>query len=92
MVLVKDDNFTRLQWKLGWVTEVCLGRLGVERSAKVQLLEITLIRPANKLCILENVKVNVQMISFSLGVEDVSTENWNNLNLMIFFCGCFVIW
>ena len=56
MVLVKDDNLTRLQWKLGRVTEVYTGRDGVVHSAKIKLSETTLTRPANKLCILENVK------------------------------------
>ena len=55
MVLVKDDNLTRLQWKLGRVIEVYTGRDGVVRSAKIKLSETT-IRPANKLCIPENVK------------------------------------
>ena len=90
MVLVKDDNLTRLQWKLGRVIEVYAGRDGVVRSAKTKLSETTLIRSANKLYILENVKWNVQMISFSLVVEDVSTESWNNLKLIIvlwLFCG-----
>ena len=85
MVLVKDDNLTRLQWKLGRVMEVYAGRDGVVRSAKIKLSETTLIRPANKYCILENVKWNVQMISFSLRVEDVSTESWSNLKLIICF-------
>ena len=66
-VLAKDDNLARLQWKLGRVIDVYTGRDGVVRSAKVKLSETTLIRPANKLRILENVKCNVQMISFSLG-------------------------
>ena len=90
MVLVKDDNLTRLQWKLGRVIEVYAGRDGVVRSAKTKLSETTLIRSANKLYKLENVKWNVQMISFSLVVEDVSTESWNNLKLIIvlwLFCG-----
>ena len=56
MVLVKDDNLTRLPWKLGRVTEVYTGRDGVVHSAKIKLSETTLTRPANKLCILENVK------------------------------------
>ena len=56
MVLVKDDNFTRLQWKLGRVIEAYTGRDGVARSAKIKLSETTLIQPANKPCILENVK------------------------------------
>ena len=56
MVLVKDDNFTKLQWKLGRVIEAYTGRDGVARSAKIKLSETTLIRPANKPCILENVK------------------------------------
>ena len=56
MVLVKDDNLTRLQWKLGRVMEVYAGRDRVVRSAKIKLSETTLIRPANKYCILENVK------------------------------------
>ena len=56
MVLVKDDNLTRLQWKLGRVMEVYAGRDGAVRSAKIKLSETTLIRPANKYCILENVK------------------------------------
>ena len=56
MVLAKNDNFTRLQWKLGGVIEAYTGRDGVARSAKIKLSETTLIRPVNKLCILENVK------------------------------------
>ena len=75
MVLVKDDNLTRLQWKLGRVIEVYTGRDGVVHSAKIKLSETTLIRPANKLSILQNVKSDVQITSFSLGVEDVSTES-----------------
>ena len=95
MVLVKDDNLTRLQWKLGRVIEVYAGRDGVVRSAKTKLSEATLIRSANKLYILENVKWNVQMISFSLVVEDVSTESWNNLKLIIvlwLFCGMLLLY
>ena len=46
MVLVKDDNFTRLQWKLGRVIEFYTGRDGVVCSAKIKLSETTLIRPA----------------------------------------------
>ena len=76
LVLVKDDNLTRLKWKLGRVIEV-YRRDEVSRSAKIKLSQTTLIPPVNKLCILENVKWNVQMISFSLGVEDISTENSN---------------
>ena len=83
MVLVEDDNLTRLPWKVGRVIEVYAGRDGVVRSAKIKLSETTLIRSANKLYILENVKWNVQMISVSLVVEDVSTESWNNLKLII---------
>ena len=75
MVLVKDENLTRLQWKLGRVIEVYTGRDGAVCSAKIKLSETTLIWPANKLCILENVKWNVQMTSFSLGVEDASRED-----------------
>ena len=90
IVLVKDDNLTRLQGKLGRVIESYIGWDGVVRSAKVKLSETTLIRPANKLCILENVKLNVQMISFSLEVEDVTTKSWNNLNLII--CFLTVLW
>ena len=86
MVLVKDDNLTRLQWKLGQVIEVYTGRDWVVRSAKVKLSETTLIGPPNTyLCILKNVKRNVQMISFSLGEEHVSTKSWNNVSLIICF-------
>ena len=55
-ILVKDDNLTRLQWKQGRVIEVYTGRDRVVPFAKVKLSETTLIRPANKLCIFENVK------------------------------------
>ena len=75
---------------MGRVTEVYTGRDGVVHSAKIKLSETTLTRPANKLCILENVKWNVQMISFSLGVDDVSTKSWNNLNLIT--CFVTVLW
>ena len=56
MVLVKDDNLAKLQWKLGRVNEVYTGWDGVVRSAKVKQSETTSIRPASKLCILQNVK------------------------------------
>ena len=56
MLLVRDNNLTRLQWKLGQVIDVYTGRDGVLSSAKVKRSETTLIQPANKLCILENVK------------------------------------
>ena len=59
-------------------------------SAKVKLSVTALIRRANKLYILENVKWNVRMITFSLGVEEVSTKNWNILNLMT--CFVHVLW
>ena len=87
MVLAKGDNLTRLQWKLGRVTEVYAGRDGVVCSAKIKLPEFTLIWPANKLCIIENVKWNFQKTSFSIRVEDVSTKSWNDLKPII----CFVI-
>ena len=44
MVLVKDDNLTRLQWKLGRVIEVYTGRDTVPRSTKLKLSETKLIR------------------------------------------------
>ena len=43
MVLVKDENLTRLQWKLGRVIEVYTGRDGAVCSAKIKLSETTLI-------------------------------------------------
>ena len=54
MVLVKDDNLTRLQRKLGRVIEVYAGRGGVVHSVKIKLSKTTLIRC--KLYMLKNVK------------------------------------
>ena len=51
LVLIKDDNLTRLKWKLGRVIEV-YRRDEVSRSAKIKLSQTTLIPPVNKLCIL----------------------------------------
>ena len=86
MFLVRGNNLTRLQWKLGRVIDVYTGQDGVISYAKVKLSEPTLTQPANTLCILENVKRNIQMTSFLLRVEDVSTENRNISNLVIVLC------
>ena len=56
MVLVKDDNLTRLQWKLGRVIEVYTRRDGVVSSLKIKPSETTLFQSTNKSCKLENVK------------------------------------
>ena len=56
MLLVRGNNLTRLQWKLGRVIDVYTGQDGVTSYAKVKLSEPTLTQPANTLCILENVK------------------------------------
>ena len=53
MVLAKDDNLARLQWKFGRVIEVYTGWDGIVRSTKIKLSKTTLIGQANKLCILK---------------------------------------
>ena len=78
------------QWKLGRVIEDYTGGDGAVRSVKVKLSEITLIRLGNTFLMLENVKWEVKIISFSLGAEDVLIKNWNNLNLII--CFVTVLW
>ena len=90
MVLAKDDNLTRLRWKLGRVIEDYTGGDGAVRSVKVKLSETTLIRLENTFLMLENVKWEVKIISFSLGAEGVLIKNWNNLNLII--CFVTVLW
>ena len=53
MVLAKDDNLAKLQWKFGRVIEVYTGWDGIVRSTKIKLSKTTLIGQANKLCILK---------------------------------------
>ena len=53
VVLIKDDNYKRLDWKVGQVTELICNKDNHVRAAKVNIVSnesiISLNRPVNKL-------------------------------------------
>ena len=53
IVLVMDESLPRGSWPLGRVTEVKNGRDGLVRSVKVKTGKSELLRPVDKLCLLE---------------------------------------
>lgn len=55
IVLVMDESTPRMNWPLGRVTEVYLGKDGLVRSVKLQTKSAVLVRPIHKLCYLEGV-------------------------------------
>ena len=56
IVLLIDDDIPRNRWLLGRVLEVFKGSDGNVRTVKVKTGQTTLIRPINKLCLLETVE------------------------------------
>ena len=53
IVLVVEQNIPRGDWPLGRIIEVNRGRDGLVRSARVKTMKSILVRPVNKLCLLE---------------------------------------
>ena len=53
IVLVMDESLPRGYWPLGRVTGMTKGRDGLVRSAKVKTSKSELLRPIDKLCLLE---------------------------------------
>ena len=52
-VLIKDESCSRLDWPLGRVVEVFTSVDGLVRSVRVKTRVNTLVRPVNKICLLE---------------------------------------
>ncbi|XP_013419027.1 uncharacterized protein LOC106179805 [Lingula anatina] len=55
VVLIADNNTPRNMWQIATVIKTFPGRDGHVRSAEVQTVNTTLIRPITKLCLLEEV-------------------------------------
>ena len=53
IVLVVEQNIPRGDWPLGRIIEVNRGRDGLVRSARVKTMKSMLVRPVDKLCLLE---------------------------------------
>lgn len=53
IVLIKSDNIPRSFWPLARVVETYASKDDVIRSAKLKLSNTTLVRPVNRLCLLE---------------------------------------
>ncbi|XP_064647483.1 uncharacterized protein LOC135500166 [Lineus longissimus] len=56
LVLIVDDNAPRNTWQLGRVIEVYPGKDGLIRSGKIRTQHTQLVRPVNKLCLIEPVE------------------------------------
>ena len=56
VVLVRDDNLSRLQWPLGLITETYPSTDGKIRSVKVKTATSEIVRPVQKLHLLEMVR------------------------------------
>ena len=54
LVLLVDDNLPRGHWNLGRVLEVYLGPDGMVLTVKIETKDSVLMRPIQKLCLLEN--------------------------------------
>jgi len=53
IILLKTEYTPRAHWPLAKVIEVYPGKDGYIRSVKIELADTTLVRPVNKLCLLE---------------------------------------
>jgi len=53
IILLKTEYTPRAHWPLAKVIEVYPGKDGYIRSVKIKLADTTLVRPVNKLCLLE---------------------------------------
>ena len=56
LVLVTNENTPRNLWPLGRVIEVFPGKDGFVRSVRVKTMTSSLIRPVDKLCLLESIE------------------------------------
>jgi hypothetical protein len=72
MVLIQEDNVTRMQWPLGRVTEVFPGKDGKIRTAAIKTKNGIVIRPIQRLCILESGKCVGE--DQTLALKDISNE------------------
>jgi hypothetical protein len=55
IVIIRDDNLSRNEWKMGRVIETQKGRDGLVRTAVLKTSTGTLRRPIQRLSLLENV-------------------------------------
>jgi hypothetical protein len=55
LILIRDDNMARNEWKLGRVVETFTSKDGFVRSVLVKTGTSTLRRPVQKLSLLENI-------------------------------------
>ena len=53
IVLVKNENIPRSFWPLARIIDVHVGNDGIVRSCRIKLCNKILVRPCNKLCLLE---------------------------------------
>ena len=69
IVIILDNNLPRNEWLLGKVTEVFAGQDGNVRSVKIKTKGPELIRPINKISVLEEVAIQGQSKEQSQGVS-----------------------
>lgn len=73
IVLIQEDNITRMQWPLGQIVQLFNGKDGKVRSAEVRIKNGTLIRPIQRLCILEAARSS-ELEKLDSGVEGSAVQ------------------
>jgi hypothetical protein len=60
-VLIADKNMPRNEWLMGRVMDTYQGADGKVRSVKIKTKRSELVRPVNKVCLLESVEKSVEI-------------------------------
>ena len=73
IVLIQEDIITRMQWPLGQIVQLFNGKYGKVRNAEVRTKNGTLIRPIQRLCILEAARSS-ELEKLDSGVEGSAVQ------------------